>query len=211
MAANDVPKKQRAAQYHRSDNALHINEIPLPTPGPNDLLVKTLCASLCRSDLMNFEANDIGLKLEDDKPVTLGHEAAGRVVGMGSSCAGFKIGDEVGFLPSTNCCYECEGCQVHHMWCENGCKMQGHAADGFFQEYIAIDHRNAMVLPKELKAVDAAPLFCAGVTSYNGIRDCIVDGGLKSADWVAIIGVGGLGHLGMFESLVRGFTSYIKS
>ncbi|KAF2420965.1 GroES-like protein [Tothia fuscella] len=192
MTSTTIPKTQKAAQYHRADNAIHINTIPVPTPLDTDLLVKTVCSSLCRSDLMNFEANDIGLKLESDSPVTLGHEAAGVIVAIGDKTKGFKVVQEVGFLPATNCCYECEGCQVHQMWCEQGCKMPGHAADGFFQEYLAIDYRNAIVLPEGLTALEAAPLFCAGVTSYHGVEDC----GLKPGQWMAIIGVGELGHLG---------------
>lgn len=192
MGSVAIPKTQKAAQYHRADNAIHINIIPVPELLDTDILVKTICSSLCRSDLMNFEVNDIGLKLESDNPVTLGHEAAGVIVAVGSKTKGFRIGQEVGFLPATNCCYECEGCQVHQMWCEKGCKMPGHAADGFFQEYIAVDWRNAIVLPKGLTALEAAPLFCAGVTSYHGVDDC----GLKPGQWMAIIGVGGLGHLG---------------
>ncbi|KAF2801814.1 GroES-like protein [Mytilinidion resinicola] len=204
MVSLKIPETQKAAQYHRSDNAIHVNEIPVPKPLSTDLLVKTICSSLCRSDLMNFEPNDIGLKLESDVPVTLGHEAAGVIVSVGSECKGFKIGDEVGFLPATNCCYECEGCQIHQMWCEKGCKMPGHAADGFFQEYIAVDWRNAIVLPPELRAVEAAPLFCAGVTSYHGIDDCRL-AGLKEGEWMAIIGVGGLGHLGVQYARAMGF------
>lgn len=194
----------KAAQYDQRDNKVHINEVPVPTPKANELLVKTLCSSLCRSDLMNFEPDELGLKptAEDTPPITIGHEAAGVVVGVGDECKGFNIGDQVGFLPSTNCCFECDECQVHQMWCKTlgGCKMPGHAADGFFQEYIATDYRNAIVLPPGLSAVEAAPLFCAGVTSYHGIADLRIPAG----QWVAIIGCGGLGHLG---TITRGFKS----
>lgn len=69
--------------------------------------------------------------------------------------------------------------------------MQGFADDGFFAEYAVVDQRCAMILPSELDAKTAAPLFCAGVTAYHGVDDCH----LKPGQWMAIIGTGGLGHL----------------
>lgn len=205
MAIPDIPKSMKAAQYHAQDNRVHINEIPVPKAKPFELLVKTLCSSLCRSDLMNFESDELGLKPTDPNtpPITLGHEASGVVVGVGADCKGFKIGDEVGFLPSTNVCFDCDECQIHQMWCTKlgGCKMPGHAADGFFQEYIAVHYRNAIVLPPGLPAAEAAPLFCAGVTSYHGIADL----GIPKDQWIAIIGCGGLGHLGIQYAKAKGY------
>jgi propanol-preferring alcohol dehydrogenase len=69
--------------------------------------------------------------------------------------------------------------------------MQGFGLDGFFQEYVTVDHRSAMHLPKGLDPVESAPLFCAGLTAYHAVEDCE----LKPGQWVAIIGCGGLGHL----------------
>ncbi len=194
----EIPKTMRAAQYLASDNQVHINTVPVPTPKPFELLVKTLCCSLCRSDLMNFESDEVGIKPKGDNvpPITMGHEAAGVVVGMGSECQNFKVGDEVGFLPSVDVCFDCEGCQTHPMWCETygGCRNPGHSADGFFQEYVAVHYRNALVLPVGLSPAEAAPLFCAGVTSYHGIADLPFED--PRGKWLAIIGCGGLGHLG---------------
>lgn len=203
-----IPKTMKAAQYHHQDNSCRVNEVPVPTPKAFELLVKTLCTSLCRSDLMNFEPDEFGLKPTDPNtpPITMGHEASGVIVAVGSDCKGFSVGQEVGFLPSTNVCFDCDACQVHHMWCDTygGCRMPGHAYDGFFSEYIAVHYRNAIVLPKGLPAAEAAPLFCAGVTSYHGIADL----GLPAGSWVAIVGCGGLGHLGK-SILLRGATALI--
>lgn len=199
-----ISKTMRAAQYHAADNQVRVNTVPVPTPKPHELLVKTLCSSLCRSDLMNFETDEVGIKPKGDNvpPITMGHEASGVVVSVGPDCdkSKFKVGDEVGFLPSVDVCFDCEGCQTHPMWCETygGCRNPGHSADGFFQEYIAIHHRNAMVLPEGLSAVEAAPLFCAGVTSYHGIADLPLE--RTAVTWIAIVGCGGLGHLGEFHS-----------
>ena len=70
--------------------------------------------------------------------------------------------------------------------------MPGHGCDGFFQEYVVVHYKNAIVLPPGLDAAEAAPLFCAGVTSYHGIADL----GLPAGSFIAVIGCGGLGHLG---------------
>jgi propanol-preferring alcohol dehydrogenase len=88
-----------------------LNEIPIPTPGPKQLLVKIKCASLCHSDVMLFESNDQGLILGEDPCVTLGHEASGTVVELGEGAEGFKVGDDVGFLPAMDCCFECKPCK----------------------------------------------------------------------------------------------------
>jgi propanol-preferring alcohol dehydrogenase len=98
MATNgglkDLPSKQKAAQYDPKDNAAHIREIPIPSIKPDELLVKVRSASLCHSDLMLFELNKPGLILTD-KPVTMGHEAVGKVLEVGGETKGFKSGDIV--------------------------------------------------------------------------------------------------------------------
>lgn len=175
---------------------MHLNEIPIPEPESHQILVKVACASLCHSDVMLFEPNDTGLIL-DENPVTIGHEATGYVVstGSGSLASKFKEGDKVGFLCAVECCFDCPQCRtVHNAWCATGkTKMQGFSKNGYFQEYVCVDARATMVLPEEIDVKTAAPLFCAGVTAYHGVDDC----GLKPGQWMAIIGCGGLGHLGI--------------
>jgi len=143
--------------------------------------------------VMLFEPNDQGLLL-GNKPVTMGHEASGTVVELGEGVADFKVGDKVGFLPALDCCFECEPCRkTHNAWCQKGCTMQGFGADGYFQEYTCVEARGAMVLPEGIDVTEAAPLFCAGVTAFHGVEDA----GCQPGEWMAIIGCGGLGHLGI--------------
>lgn len=101
---------------------------------------------------MLFEPNDQGLILGKN-PVTIGHEASGIIVstGSGPEASKFKKGDAVGFLCAVECCFDCRQCRtVHNSWCEKGTtKMQGFTLDGYFQEYVAVDARATMVLPKE--------------------------------------------------------------
>jgi propanol-preferring alcohol dehydrogenase len=98
MATNgvvkEVPLKQKAAQYSPKDNGVQIREIPVPSIKPDELLVKVSSASLCHSDLMLFEPNEQGLILTD-KPVTMGHEAVGKVLQVGEETKNFKKGDVV--------------------------------------------------------------------------------------------------------------------
>jgi D-arabinose 1-dehydrogenase-like Zn-dependent alcohol dehydrogenase len=99
------------------------------------------------------------------KDVTIGHEATGTVVKVGSEVTRFKIGDEVGFINAYGACFNCKGCAVHYFWCEGGkFQMQGFEIDGFFAEYSKINPKAAVVLPKGMDASKAAPIFCAGIT-----------------------------------------------
>lgn len=141
-------------RYDARDNKLHLNEVEIPEPRPHEILVKVACASLCHSDVMLFEPNDQGLILGKN-PVTIGHEASGIVVqpGSGEVASQFKKGDPVGFICAVECCFECKQCKtVHNAWCETGkTKMQGFSLDGYFQEYVVVDAREAMVLPEGCK------------------------------------------------------------
>lgn len=96
-------------------------------------------------------------------------------------------------MPVVGCCFDCDGCQVSNLFCESGTqKVQGFSVDGFFQEYVAVKYRNAVVLPEGMNPAEVAPLCCAGVTSFNAVS--AVE--LQPGDWLAIVGCGGLGHLG---------------
>ncbi|KAL6707559.1 hypothetical protein ACN47E_003908 [Coniothyrium glycines] len=204
MGSMPTQKTMRAQQYDARDNQLHLNEIPIPEPQAHEILVKIGCASLCHSDVMLFEPNDQGLILGQN-PVTIGHEGTGRVVmtGSGEAARKFKEGDPVGFICAVDCCFECYACKnVHNSWCSTGkTKMQGFSSDGYFAEYAVVDAREAMILPDNLDPNSAAPLFCAGVTAYHGIADCE----LSSGSWMAIIGCGGLGHLGIQYAKAMGY------
>lgn len=195
-----VPETQRAAQYSSETNSISVNTIPVPKPTKDQLLIKIASASLCHSDLMLLEPNETGLLLGDGRPVTIGHEATGVIVSVPETCTDptLKVGAKIGFLCPEDVCYECYGCQIHNSWCTNGkTVMSGFGRDGFFQEYVTSNWRNAVVVPDELDIYEAAPLFCAGITSWDGV----IKADIKPGEWMAIIGCGGLGHLGLFPHL----------
>ncbi|KAG7112752.1 Alcohol dehydrogenase 1 like protein [Verticillium longisporum] len=124
--------------------------------------------------------------------MTIGHENTGTIVAMGKNFRGFEIGDKVGCLGCSSACYECEGCQVHNLFCDKGTqRLHGFQTAGHFAEYSVTDYRNAMALPDGMDMATAAPLFCAGITSYHCVKGC----NLVRGQWIAIIGCGGLGHL----------------
>jgi propanol-preferring alcohol dehydrogenase len=94
-----------------------------------------------------------------------------------------------------NVCFDCEGCQVHYLKCENGSPTtQGFSADGNFQEYVAVHYRNVARVPDDMDLTSLAPLFCAGSTAYNSVVDTIKELEGEPADtYIAVVGCGGLG------------------
>ncbi|KAK5116406.1 hypothetical protein LTR62_007953 [Meristemomyces frigidus] len=190
-----LPSTQKAAQFDPKTKSVQINNVPIPSIKPHEILVKVHAASLCHSDLMLFEPNEQGLTLGEDGPFTMGHEACGTVVSTGSEVKGFKPGEKIGWLPIVDCCFDCEECGIHNLYCERGTsKVQGMTVDGYFQQYCAIAWRNAVHIPDDMDLDCCAPLFCAGCTAFNAVTDTIFElKGEPSTTWIAVIGCGGLG------------------
>jgi D-arabinose 1-dehydrogenase-like Zn-dependent alcohol dehydrogenase len=145
---------------------------------------------------------------------------------------GFKVGDKIGMLYGVDCCYDCEGCQSHCLWCtkpkRGGAKLKGFAADGYFAEYATTDWQNAIILPENLPMDKISPLFCAGLTGMqifiqsecssmllNSDRKYRSDGftafhsvdkcELQPGQWIAVIGCGGLGQFACRYAKAMGF------
>lgn len=125
-------------------------------------------------------------------PMTIGHEATGQVVRVGSEVKGFRKGDYIGFINAYHACFQCRGCQSHYVYCTSGkMRMQGISADGYLQEYCAIDPGSAIVLPEGMDPSLSSPFFCAGITAYQAV----LAARLTPDNWLAIVGCGGLGQL----------------
>lgn len=158
----------KAAQWDPKLSKVVVNEIPIPEPRPNQILVKLASASLCHSDIMAISRPDL------TEPFTLGHEGAGYVHKVGADCQdkGFKEGDPVGFLYINGACFECEGCLVHNMHCLTGKPVvAGFAEFGFFQEYAPVDWQNVIRLPPPLYPKNSSAIFCAGITGISPFYD----------------------------------------
>ncbi len=163
---------------------LELQEIPLPSLGEKDVLVKIAAAGICHSDV-HYRA---GRSPVYTLPLTLGHEIAGVVVETGRSTRRLKPGDRV-VLHYLITCGECDYCiRGAEQFCRTG-KMLGHYTDGGFAEYIAVPERNAVLLPDEIPFEQGATLMCASATALHALRKSRLRGGER----VAVFGVGGLG------------------
>ncbi|KAK4941417.1 hypothetical protein LTR10_018686 [Elasticomyces elasticus] len=171
-----IAKTMKAGQWDPKQNKVIVNELPIPEPGSNEILVKITSASLCHSDIMSIERPGL------EEPFTMGHEGVGIIDKLHPSVEGkgYSVGDAIGFLYIVGCCFECEGCMVHNLQCLNGKpEIQGFTKPGFFAEYAVVDYRNAVQLPKQFSLKTSSVFFCAGITGQ----------------WLGVIGAGGLGQL----------------
>ena len=163
---------------------LELQEIPIPSAGEEDVLVRIRAAGICHSDA-HYRA---GRSTMGNMPITLGHEVAGEVVWAGAKVTNVKIGERV-CLHYNISCGNCYYCRVGNEQFCTTVKMIGHHIDGGYAEYIAIPGRNAIRLPEEISFEEGATLMCASATALHALRR----GRVKEGETVAIFGVGGLG------------------
>ena len=181
----------RAAVLHEFRKPLAVEDVSRPQPEANDLLIQVEACGVCHSDLHVADGDWPQFAPITKMPLILGHEIAGRVVEKGSSVREFRIGDRVGLPWIYWTCGECEFCREGN---ENLCtkqKITGVTVDGGFAEFVKAPASHAIRIPDGLAAVEAAPLFCAGVTVYRALRQA----GISPGQRLAIFGIGGLGHL----------------
>ncbi|RFB73118.1 MULTISPECIES: zinc-dependent alcohol dehydrogenase [unclassified Herbaspirillum] len=177
-----------AAVVEQFGEPLVIKEIPLPSPGPGQILVKTEACGVCHTDLHAARGD---WPVKPSLPFVPGHEGIGVVVALGAGVTEVAMGERVGVPWLYSACGHCEHCLA--AW-ETVCakaEFGGYTKNGGFAEYILADPRYVAHIPAGLEAAAAAPIICAGVTSYKGIKECQVQAG----EWLAVSGIGGLGHL----------------
>jgi propanol-preferring alcohol dehydrogenase len=165
-----------------------MKELTIPEPGPGQILVKTEACGVCHTDL-HAVGGDWPLK--PTLPFIPGHEAIGIVVALGTGVTAVKQGDRVGVPWLHSACGHCEYCLAAHEPVCPDAEFGGYTQNGGFAEYIIADPNYVAHIPANLSAQDAAPLICAGLTSYKGIKETQA----KPGDWIVISGIGGLGHL----------------
>lgn len=178
----------RAAVVHVFGQPLAIKEVPVPVPGPGELLVKVMACGVCHTDLHAAEGD---WPAKPMLPFIPGHEVAGVVSAVGPNVSGFKEGDRVGVAWLHDACMQCEYCEIG--W-ETLCQNQhntGYSCNGGFAEYVIASARFAARLPDGVDFAQIAPILCAGVTTYKGLKETEA----RAGEWVAISGVGGLGHM----------------
>lgn len=181
----------RAAVMQDFGDALSIESVPQPEPGPGEILIRVEACGVCHSDLHIVEGDQPRFRAGTKPRLIPGHEVVGRVVALGAGASGHQVGDRVGVAWRAGSCGQCEMCRSgHENLCPNG-GVTGMTVDGGYAQFMCARADYAIPVPGELSAEEAAPLFCAGVTSYRAVKQAGVGPGQK----VGVIGVGGLGHL----------------
>jgi len=181
----------KAAVLRELKAPLNIEEVARPKPDPHEVLVEVEACGVCHSDLHVAHGDWPQLVPITKLPLVLGHEIVGRVVEKGAAVTELELGDRVGIPWVHWTCGECGFCREGN---ENLCvkqKITGVTVDGGYAEFVKAPASHALKIPDELSCIDAAPLFCAGVTVYRALRHAKIEPGQR----LAIFGVGGLGHL----------------
>jgi alcohol dehydrogenase, propanol-preferring len=185
-----MAQMMKAAVVHEFGKPLKIEEVPIPTPGRGEVLIKVVANGVCHTDLHAAQGD---WPAKPTPPFIPGHEGAGVVAALGPSVTGLKEGDPVGLAWLHDSCGECEYCRTG--W-DALCLAQhnsGYSVNGSFAEYAIGSAAYVGRLPPNPDFVAMAPILCAGVTTYKGIKETEV----RPGEWIAISGVGGLGQLGI--------------
>jgi propanol-preferring alcohol dehydrogenase len=178
----------KAAVVEKFGQPLVVREVPIPTPGPGQALVEVFATGVCHTDL---HAADGDWPIKPTPPFIPGHEGAGIVAALGSGVTHLKEGDRVGIAWLHSACGHCDYCLSG--W-ETLCPEQqnsGYSVNGTFAEFALGQADYLGRIPRNLSFVDAAPILCAGVTTYKGLKMTEA----RPGEWVVISGIGGLGHV----------------
>ncbi|SDE03487.1 alcohol dehydrogenase AdhP [Rhodococcus tukisamuensis] len=192
-----MSETMKAAVVHEFGKPLTIEDLPIPVPGRNEALVKVATSGVCHTDL---HAANGDWPVKPSLPFVPGHEGAGTVVALGEGVTELEVGQRVGNAWLWSACLECRYCRTG--W-ETLCEKQvngGYSVNGSFAEYMLVDSRFAARIPDGADLVEAAPVLCAGVTVYKGLK--VSD--LEPGQWVTISGIGGLGHVAVQYAVAMG-------
>ena len=168
--------KMQAAVVETFGKPLVLREWNVPTPGPGQILVKTEACGVCHTDLHAARGD---WPVKPTPPFIPGHEGIGRVAAVGSGVKSVKEGDRVGVPWLYSACGHCEYCLSAWETVCGEAQFGGYTKDGGFAEYILADPNYVARIPAGLSAIDAAPIICAGVTTYKGIKEATT----KPGDW----------------------------
>ncbi len=190
-------RKMRAVQVGSPGGRLELVERAVPAPGAGHVLIKVQACGICHSDTLTLDGGWPGLQY----PRVPGHEVAGAVEAVGADVEDWKVGERVGVGWHGGHCGHCANCRRgSFVLCEKG-QIPGISYDGGYAEYMVAPAEALARMPKDLADVDAAPLLCAGITTFNALRHS----GARAGDTVAVLGIGGLGHLGVQFAQRMGF------
>ena len=187
----------KAVQVEAAGGPLTLVERDLPQPGDGHVRIKVQACGICHSDSLTKEGLWPGLQF----PRVPGHEIAGVIDALGSGIEGWTVGQRVGVGWHGGHCGRCARCrQGDFVLCERA-QVPGISYDGGYAEFVVAPVEALASIPDDLSDADAAPLLCAGITTFNALRNS----GARAGDVVAILGIGGLGHLGVQFARKMGF------
>lgn len=187
----------QAAVVHAFHEPLRLEEVPVPTPSAGHVLIRVVASGVCHTDL---HAADGDWPVKPTLPFIPGHEGVGYVAALGAGVTDLKEGDRVGVPWLHSACGTCSYCLTG--W-ETLCPKQqntGYSVDGGYAEYVLAPAAYVGRLPAALDWEAAAPILCAGVTTYKGLKETDT----KPGDWVVISGIGGLGHVAVQYATAMG-------
>ena len=183
-----MSKTMKAAVVRAFGDPLTIEQLPVPEPGPGEILVRVAATGVCHTDLHTARGD---WAAKPSLPLVPGHEGVGHVAAVGAGVDDVREGDLVGVPWLYDACGACEYCRTG--W-ETLCERQrntGYSLNGTYAEYVLANADFVGHLPEGCDPAEMAPILCAGVTTYKGLKEAEVSPG----DWVGIVGIGGLGHV----------------
>lgn len=188
----------RVVQVSRPNGPLELVEREIPEPGAGTVRIKVEACGICHSDSLTKEGLWPGIEF----PRVPGHEVAGVIDAIGTGVSGWTLGQRVGVGWHGSHCGYCRQCRQGNFFaCEIALEVSGVNFDGGYAEYMIAPSKALALIPDELSAIEAGPLMCAGLTTFNSLRNS----GARPGDIVAILGIGGLGHLAVQFSAKMGF------
>lgn len=190
--------KMRAVQVPRPNGPLELVERGIPEPGAGAVRIKVQACGICHSDSLTREGAFPGIEY----PRVPGHEVVGLIDAVGKGVAGWEAGQRVGVGWNGGYCGRCDQCRRGNFFaCQVSGQITGVTYDGGYADYMIAPSSALALVPEELSALEAGPLMCAGLTTFNALRNS----GARPGDVVAVLGVGGLGHLGLQFAAKMGF------
>jgi len=187
----------RAVQVPYAGGPFELVERPPPEPGPGEVRIKVEACGVCHSDVSAKEGGYPG----QSYPLIPGHEVAGVIDALGDGVEGWRVGQRVGVGWFGGQCGHCDNCRRGAFMACRHPQIPGITRDGGYAEAMVVSARALALIPDDLSAVEAAPMLCAGITTYNALKRA----GLAPGDVVAVLGIGGLGHLAVQFAARMGF------
>ena len=183
-----MPRAMKAAVLRKIGTPLAIENLPVPEPNRGEVLIRVTACGVCHSDLHAVDGDWTPLP---NLPLVPGHEVTGHVEAAGEGVTQFKAGERIGVPWMYSACGHCEFClQGMEVICREG-EATGYSKPGGYGQYMIADAAFCGRIPEAADLYEIAPILCAGVTTYRGIKRT----GARPGQWLAVIGIGGLGHI----------------